>query len=108
MAGGNAEKNNSRASIETEVINLSKSSDFSFWYLMNGFGTGSLTLYRIETDISTIHWSRSSRQGKDWMQGNVTLTPGSFKLRFEVTVLLPIGSDIAIDDIRLGAESHGN
>lgn len=107
IVGEDAVDRASVAVIKSDFISLSKESHFSFWYHMNGFATGNLTLYRIHGNTSTPLWSRSGRQGKTWTQGSVTLTPGRLALRFEATVKLPIGSDLALDDLDLSSEHHG-
>ena len=112
VAGRDASKNATFASVISGPIVLTNATGFSFWYVMNGFGTGTLALYRNHGNesghSSETLWSKSGRQGGTWLQGSVTLAPGNFTLRFEATVVLPISSDVAIDDIHLQTESYGS
>lgn len=106
IAGRDAMAPGEVASIYSPTLTLKKEDSLYFWYTMNGFGTGSLSLIRVVADdnITTVLWSKSGHQSGDWLLGNVTLTPGIFTLEFRATVRLPVASDIALDDVYLESD----
>ncbi|XP_052283165.1 MAM and LDL-receptor class A domain-containing protein 1-like isoform X2 [Dreissena polymorpha] len=106
IAGRDAIASGEVASIESPILTLKREDNLFFWYTMNGFGTGNLSLIRVEADdnATTVLWSKSGHQSRDWLQGHVTLTPGTFTLEFQATVRLPVASDIALDDVYLESE----
>ncbi|KAL4227965.1 MAM domain containing 4 [Mactra antiquata] len=73
---------------------------------MNGFGIGHLSLNAISDNASVTLWEKNGRQGKGWIKETVTVSPGLVKLQFKSAVRLPLGSDVAIDDIELSSESQ--
>jgi hypothetical protein len=105
ISGGDAESISDIAVLESKQFNISKETTFTFWYTMNGYGSGSLTLTIIADNKPTEVWKIEGRQGKDWLNHSVTLKPGTLKLQFKSTVRIPVGSDLAIDDLHLLSES---
>jgi hypothetical protein len=104
ISGGDAESINDIAVLESKQFNISKETTFTFWYTMNGYGSGLLTLTIIADNKPTEVWKIEGRQGKDWLNHSVTLKPGTLKLQFKSTVRIPVGSDLAIDDLHLLSE----
>lgn len=106
IAGGDAETAKDIAVLESDVFDLKTETSFSFWYIMNGFGTGTLSLTAAYTNSSDVVWKKEGRQSKDWVKHTLKLKPGRIKLQFKATVRLPVGSDIAVDDVELSSESQ--
>ena len=107
ISGADAESKKDIAILESPLFTINNDTTFTFWYTMNGYGTGTLTLSLVVGNNSTEVWRKNGRQGKDWIQDTVTLHPGTMKLQFKSTVRLPVGSDLALDDVHLSSEeSH--
>jgi hypothetical protein len=97
--------------LDKEAILITPCLDFStmgapflsFWYHMQGFSMGSLTLdvfNGVEYDLDI--WSLSGDQGGIWQQANVDLSAyagGLINLRFRGVTGDDYQSDIALDDI---------
>ena len=105
ISGSDDKLKGSVAVIKSAPFSLLAASNITFWYNMNGVGIGELVLVRVEENNSTELWKRVGRQGRGWIQGFVSLQPGTFMLYFSASARLPYGSDIALDDIQLTSES---
>lgn len=106
IAGGDAGTHKDIAVLESDEFDLKPETSLSFWYIMNGFGTGTLSLTAVHTNSFDVVWKKEGRQNKDWVKHTLKLKPGRIKLQFKATVRLPVGSDIAIDDVVLSSESQ--
>ncbi|XP_069137909.1 MAM and LDL-receptor class A domain-containing protein 1-like [Argopecten irradians] len=99
IRGIEARNSSWKAVLASDVIDSDVHLQFSFWYIMNGLGVGSLSLHQnFSNGNSNIVWSRKGRQGPDWLQAVVELSPGSYTLLFEATTKYHYLSDLAIDD----------
>lgn len=109
ISGDDADGPRAVADVVSQHVVLDQTGELSFWYTMNGYGTGSLTLSRHEEPKSganvTTLWSLSGHQSADWLNATVMLEPGNFTLVFSATVRIPVASNLAIDDIILSPEN---
>ncbi|XP_052792257.1 MAM and LDL-receptor class A domain-containing protein 1-like [Mya arenaria] len=103
IAGKDADKG-ADATVWSPAVSLNQSQWFTFWYTMNGYGTGNLSLLRLENNSSVVLWFKAGHQSFSWLSANVTLDPGMFSLQFKATVRIPIASNLAIDDLHLLSE----
>lgn len=97
------------AQIKTDLQPATESSCLIFWYNMYGISIGTLNVKQEVQNAGisqTPLWSRSGNQGKDWMQGMVTvISTRPYHIVFEGVVGGRLG-DIALDDIMIKANSR--
>jgi len=105
---------NKTAYLNSPCFNLAGESEasFSFDYHMNGTSMGSLELQLSDNDGAswTTAWSISGTQGNSWQSASVDLAAylgGSVQARFLATSGSSWSSDIAIDNVSVGAASSG-
>ncbi|XP_033750836.1 MAM and LDL-receptor class A domain-containing protein 1-like [Pecten maximus] len=99
IRGMEARNSSWKAVLSSNAIDSDVQLQFSFWYIMNGLGVGSLSLYQTFSDGDTQNvWSRNGRQGPDWIQAVVNLSPGMYTILFEAQTKYHYLSDLAIDD----------
>lgn len=106
ISGEDAESHKDVAVLESDVFSIDKETYLTFWYIMNGFGTGTLSVSAVSGNTTAELWRKVGRQERDWVKHTLTLSPGKMRLQFKATVRIPIGSDIAVDDILLSSESQ--
>ena len=76
-------------------------SDVSFWYTMNGLGTGSLSFDASRDGLSwTTHWMKSGDQGFPWQRAVVSVGDASVvHIRFSAFTGTDYAGDTSIDDV---------
>ncbi|XP_060062777.1 MAM and LDL-receptor class A domain-containing protein 1-like [Ylistrum balloti] len=99
IRGSEARRSTWKAVLESNTIESEVPLQFSFWFIMNGIGVGSLSVFQISSgNVRQKVWSRTGRQGPDWTQAVMELTSGSYTLVFEASTKYHYLSDLAIDD----------
>nr|XP_026691416.1 MAM and LDL-receptor class A domain-containing protein 1-like [Ciona intestinalis] len=84
---------------------ISTCTNISFWYWMVGGASGTLNVHITDSEEVNANsipaWSRSGKQGSDWLEGNIEISATTpYKIAFEVVKPAAIQyDDIAIDDV---------
>lgn len=76
----------------------------SFWYNMNGFSVGRLSIFTIDeiNGYSSPKWVRSNYQAREWIRGYISLKGQNVERAvFEATTQESGYGDIALDDIQI-------
>ena len=65
---------NSKAHLQSPVVNPTKPKCLRFWYHMYGSDIGSLKVFVKTTSLKTPSWTRSGTKGNRWLPGQVDIT----------------------------------
>ena len=78
-----SEVRNNTAQFSSPIITISRQTNLTFWYHMNGIGIGNLYLYQETLDgHNNVLWHKFGRQSSKWLNTSVTLPFGTYKVGF--------------------------
>ncbi|XP_046545765.1 MAM and LDL-receptor class A domain-containing protein 1-like [Haliotis rubra] len=107
LDGRLVENSTATAVLVTHDLDIKTTSSLTFWYYMNGANIGSLRVQKLTADgtVTTL-WRLAGRQGPQWLEGQVALPLGTYRLTISATALHHYGSDLAIDDVTLKTDDN--
>lgn len=96
-----------KSNLTSTIINPNGDICFTFWYFMDRYDIGPLSVYTESENNTVMHWSQSGNDKDSWNFANITISRSiPYRIIFEGASGNGYWSHIAIDDISLQELSY--